>query len=216
MIKTEEAYEAWKKTIKFIFENGKDFFDENSRKCREVMNLLVTITKPEKNITGPISRLNSFDDWKYPSFDEISHIMLSPKVSPDYSYSYGSRIFNFHKKIDQLNDFVIPLLSSKPSSRRAVISFFDPTVDSNPLAPDTPGLLFIDLKIRGGKLNLVATIRSNDFFFGWPANVYQLFTLQKYVAERLNVNIGFLTTFSISAHIFENQFEYVEKIFGEK
>ena len=142
--------------------------------------------------------------------------MLTSKLAPDYSYSYGSRMFNFHRKIDQINNYVIPLLKDNPSSRRAVISIFDPSVDSNLLTSDTPGLLFVDLKLRNKMLNLVATIRSNDFFFGWPANIYQLFTLQKYIAEKLNCGIGSLTTFSISAHLFENQFEHVEKIISEK
>jgi thymidylate synthase len=59
---------------------------------------------------------------------------------------------------------------------------------------------------------MTAVIRSCDLFFGWPANIYQLYVLQKYVSEKVNCEIGTLSTFLASAHIFEDQFENIKKI----
>jgi thymidylate synthase len=214
MIVKDSTMDAWKEALKIALSKGKDFVDENNRTCREVFNLVLRIKEPAADITKPIKILNGFKNWRYPPLEEIGQIMLSNKLAPDYSYSYGPRIFNFQKKIDQINDFVIPLLKENPNSRRATITLWDPVQDSNILKRDTPGLVMIDFKLRNNKLNMTSVIRSNDLFFGWPANIYQLFVLQDFVRKKLGCEIGSLDTFSISAHIFKDQFDYIKKILG--
>ncbi len=58
----------------------------------------------------------------------------------------------------------------------------------------------------------MSVIRSNDLFFGWPANIYQVSILQKFVAERIGCELGNIQTVSVSAHIFEDQFDDIKKI----
>jgi thymidylate synthase len=212
MIVKNTAYEAWKDVLKLIMREGKNFKDDNNRICRECFNLLIRLKNPGQKITKPINILNDFKNWKYPPLEEIKKVMLSNKLAPDYSYSYGPRIFNFQGRIDQINDFVIPLLKDKRTSRKATITLLDPVQDSSMVKRDVPGLVVIDFKVRKGKLNMTAVIRSNDLFFGWPANIYQLYVLMDFVSKKLDCEIGILDTFSISAHIFEDQFEYIKRI----
>jgi len=42
--------------------------------------------------------------------------------------------------------------------------------------------------------------------------MYQVYVLQKYVAKKIGIELGPITTTSISAHVFEEQFEYIEKL----
>ena len=207
----ETTFGTWKSILKYIYENGSDFEDENKRLCREVINLSATIEEPKNDITKPVETLNSFGKWVYPSLEEIENIMISKKMAP-YEYSYGSRLFGFYGKINQIDDFIIPLLKQTPSSRRAIAVIWGPVIDSKVHRRDIPGMVALDFKLRKNKLNITSLIRSNDTFFGWPANIYQIYTLQRYVSKKLNVKTGSLTTFSTSAHIFSNQFEYIEKI----
>lgn len=212
IIREKTTLEAWKSALAFILKSGRDFKDESSRICREYLNLVVEVENAAKEVNSPINILNSFKHWKYPPIAEITNIMLAPKLAPDYSYSYGPRIFNFQNKINQVNDFIIPLLKEVPNSRRAIISFWDPVQDSNTMKRDIPGLVSVDFKLRENRLNLVAVIRSNDLFFGWPANIYQLFTLQEYVRKKVGCESGSITTFSTSAHIFQDQFKYIKEV----
>ncbi len=211
MISEELTLNAWKKSLRLILEEGTDFVDQNGRTCRQLLNLVIEIKNPEKEVTAPIDLLNSFQTWSYPKLDEIANIMLSSKLSLDYAYSYGSRMFNFNKNIDQINEYVIPLLKNSPSSRRAYISLWNPDEDTAG-SKEVPGLVGLDFIIHDGKLCMTGFIRSNDIFFGWPANVYQLHVLQDYISKKLNVSVGALTVFSVSAHIFKDQFEFIEKI----
>ena len=214
-IKADSAYDVWKSSLRYVFEYGADFVDVNKRVCREVLNMKTTIRKPADGITKPITVLNGFQKWIYPPLEELSNIVLSKASSPAYTYSYGPRIFNYDG-LDQINQFLIPLLKSDPNSRRGVVTVWNPKIDANVHNKLLPGLILIDFKFRKGKLCATSVLRSNDLWFGWPASLYQTFVLQDYVAKELNVKIGSLSTFSTSAHIFKDQIEYIKKVMKEK
>ncbi len=200
MIKTKNSIDAWKQSLNYIQDQGQNFIDENKRICREVLNLQVEIEEPEKDITLPINTLNKLHKWEYPPLDRIAQIILSKKPLPEYSYSYGPRLFNHQNEHNQVDNFIIPLLQDNPTSRRAIMTLWDVSQDSNSLKRDTPGFILIDCKLRNEKLNMTGIIRSNDMFFGWPANIYQMHVLQKYIAEKLTCKTGSITTISTSAH----------------
>jgi hypothetical protein len=198
IINEKTCVEAWKKSLKYILDKGEDFIDSDSRQCRETLNLVVNIEQPEKDYDKLIDTMKKFE-WIYPTSEELSAIMFNKEDLAIYEFSYGPRIFNFLNKKD-------------PNSRRAIISLFNPYTDSDTLNKNIPGLMFIHFKIKEYKLNCTCFIRSNDFFIGWPGNVYQIYLLQKYVADKLNIKTGALTTVSCSAHIFHEHFESVKKV----
>lgn len=113
---------------------------------------------------------------------------------------------------DGLNQIgtIISKLSKNPSSRRAVVSLFEPR--GHPAMDDPPCLNHIQFMIRNGELNCHALLRSNDMLSAWGGNTYAFSHLQKYVLDALNYNalksgadlfgIGWLETTSISAHIY--------------
>jgi thymidylate synthase len=206
---------VWKKSLRYVYENGQDFTDENSRVCREVLNLIAVIEKPHDDIAKPITVLNSFQKWIYPPLEELHNIVLRNKDSPAHHYLYGPRIFA-HREKDQINDFIIPLLANNSNSRRAVAVLWDPSRDADVHGRMVPGWIMIDFKLRNGRLSATSVLRSNDLWFGWPASLYQTYVLQEYVAKKCGVQTGTLTTLSTSAHIFEDQFPYIQKILHEK
>ncbi len=209
-IKEKTVLDAWKKALRYILENGTDFVDRDERNCRETLNLTIIVEEPEEDYEKPIDMMQQFE-WVYPSKEELESIILSKEQPASYEYSYGPRIFNF-KGVDQINTFIIPLLKKDPTSRRAVITLFDPSTDSNLLSKNVPSLLYIYFKIKEDRLTLTCSIRSNDLFIGWPGNIYQIVVLQKHVAELLGIKIGAFTTISGSAHLFHEHFEMVESI----
>ena len=205
--------EAWKNVMRHVFKEGKDFVDKDGRTCRELLNVVVVI-KDAGDITKPIEMINSFRKWVYPSLEELESVMLSKKEIPGYYYNYGARNFNFNG-INQMDDYIVPLLKKDKSTRRATIVFYDPSRDSSMHKKDIPGMICINFNVRDNKLNVTAVVRSNDLFFGWPANIYQTFVLQNYLAKKIGCKIGAITTMSISAHIFEDHFEYLAKIINQ-
>jgi thymidylate synthase len=212
-IKEKTAEKAWKKLLKYVLENGNDFIDRKNRLCKEALNITVTIESVE-GITKPLEILSSFKKWVYPSLEELKSFMLENKDVPGYYYHYGARAFNYNG-IDQVNDYIIPLLKKDPTSKRGIVVFYGPEKDTLPLKKETPGVVMMNFNIRNRKLHTTIVIRSNDLFFGWPANILQAYFLAEYIGKELNCSLGTINTISISAHIFEDQFEYIRKIIGE-
>jgi len=213
-IKGKTATEVWKKILLTIMKEGESFKDRRDRICKEAVNVSATIQTMD-GIIKPIETLNKFNKWVYPSPDQIKKSIIYKGESSEYYYNYGKRAF-FIDRVNQIDDYLIPLLKKSPTSKRGIVVFYSPKRDTLPLRKETPGVVMINFNIRNNKLCSTMVIRSNDMFHGWPGNVAQAYFLTKYVADELNYPIGSISTFSISAHIFEEQFEDIKKILRVK
>ena len=208
-IKKTTTLEAWKESIRLIRDQGIEVIDREDRKSKEVLNIIITIENPEEDITAPMKVMKGLKKWEYPSLEELEDVFFKQQASSVYHYTYGARMFDYSHSKNQIDDYIIPLLKNQPTSRRGIVVLYHPVIDSKTDLKETPSLISIYFKIIDDKLIVTTLIRSNDMFIGWPANIYQVYLLQKYVAEKLEKRIGALTTISHSAHIFE---EYDEEI----
>ncbi len=215
-IKSRTGYEAWIKALRFVLNNGNDFIDDDKRVCREVRDLLLIIEKPGVIPTKCIDTLRSFQKWYYPSHEEIVKVVFETKTLPGYTYNYGPRLFSFAGIVNQIDDYVIKLLTKKRSSRRAVAVMWNPKEDTDIYSKEVPSTLILSFMIRDGKLYCTTFIRSNDLLFGYPVDLYQVFSLQDYVARKLNTKIGTIAFFSFSAHIFKDQFDDINMIINHQ
>ncbi len=130
-IHEEVAIKAWETSLSKVWKEGREFKDQEGRVCREVLNMVVCVEHPEKNIGEPAQWLARQEEWVYPSLDQIAQVILSDVGSLFFHYAYGERVFKFQGKKNQLEEFILPLLSKSSESRRALISLYDPVVDSD-------------------------------------------------------------------------------------
>jgi thymidylate synthase len=201
-----DAKKLWMKAINVILKEGDEYIDNDGKNCREIKNLILNLKNVNRrNIENPINHINSFDFILYPSKEELVGVMFKKMQAPIYEYTYGDRIFSFSGIKNQIDDFVIPLLKKDPSSRRGVISIYDPAKDSYIENHNTPCLMYIQVRIIDNKLALSSAIRSNDVLFGLPANLFQLFSIQEYVCKELNLEFGEITILCNSGHIFVDE-----------
>ncbi len=207
-IKSNTSKDLWKKGLNYILSEGVTFKDVYKRNCKEVLHLGLILTE-FNDIEYPVQKISSFSKWEYPKLGEIKSIVLEGNINNSFAYSYGERIFNFNG-FNQIDDYIIPLLKKDPHSRRAVINLWNPNIDCN--RDLVPGLVFIDFKLRGGKLVVFICIRSCDLFIGWPANLYQIYCLVNYVSKKLNYPLGEFSFFLTSAHIFEENLSEIKSV----
>lgn len=215
MIKKDTAAKAWIDVLRYVLKEGEDFLDKDNKNCREKTNIKVMINNPKKDITKPIETMSRNPKWVYPRQDEIANITLSRNYIPGHMYVYGNRIFNYRNSINQINDFIIPLLMKDTTTRRAVINIWNPEIDSNIFNKEVPSIMLISFIVKDDRLNVTATIRSNDIFFGLPSNIYQIYLIQEYVAQRIEKDIGNMTLNLLSAHIFHEQFSDAEELINK-
>jgi thymidylate synthase len=201
--------DAWKAALKVIKEEGREVIDHDSRLSREILNLTITISNPLNDVTEPISIMRELKKWVYPDPDELEDVIFQNESSNVYYYTYGARLFRYANTNNQIDDYIIPLLKQDKNTRRAISMIYYPPSDSVLSIKESPGVISIFFKIVDNKLTVSTLLRSNDVFIGWPANIYQIHLLQKYVADKLGLETGSITTISHSAHIFD---EYKEEI----
>jgi len=112
-------------------------------------------------------------------------------------------------KINQIEK-VIQKLQKSPHTRRAQAITWRPY--SDPITDDPPCLQRLYFRVKNNKLIMQTTWRSRDLFKAWEANVNAMIRIQKYVADKLGLEIGEYIDFSNSLHIYGRDIEEVKKI----
>jgi len=114
---------------------------------------------------------------------------------------YGPRLRDW-QGVDQLAE-VFRLLSTDCTSRRAVMSLFDPASDFG-ASRDIPCNNWLSWLIRDGRLLLNVAVRSNDAMWGFSGiNAFEWSVLQELLANWLGVEPGPTYFLASSFHIYE-------------
>lgn len=121
--------------------------------------------------------------------------------------AYGYR-WRHHFCFDQLEK-IITGLKKDPSSRRYVMSMWDPTTDlvNCDNSKDLACNLQVIFSPNGGKIDMTVTNRSNDLIYGClGSNVFHFSGLLEYVSWRTGIPVGSYYQFSTNLHIYtENE-----------
>lgn len=190
---------------------------------RELLSQTVTFDLPlERCITVPHRKNNIFATiaetmWVIAGRDDID--FLTPYIPRAIAFSddgerwsgaYGPRLRNWHGT-DQVAE-VTSLLRSDPSSRRAVMSIFDPARDFVP-SKDIPCTNWLHPIVRDGAVHLDVVMRSNDIIWGFSGiNSFEWTVLLEMLAEWLGVRVGSVTFFISSLHLYERHGERAARI----
>lgn len=118
-------------------------------------------------------------------------------VFPD---AYGPRLRN-NGGIDQLAS-VVDLLQRDRDSRRALMNFWIPAVDSTFEAHAVPCNVTLDFKLRGDGLRLTVFNRSNDLHIGLLHNIVQFGAIAELVAARLGASVVRQAHVTTSLHVY--------------
>jgi len=204
IIREKYVGDAWLKILKSIMKFGeikKSQYDINQR---EIMDLMVIIE--EEDTDNP--KWKEFYDFTKKDLEKYLPYVITPKDSPSVEYTYGQRLMKF-RNIDQIKK-IVQELKAHNFSRRAVACTWDIIKDIKSENP--PCLDLVQCLVQGNKLYLTAYFRSNDMFEAWPRNVYALRKLQKMISEEIGIEMGSITTFSCSAHIYKNNWKKAKDI----
>jgi thymidylate synthase len=125
--------------------------------------------------------------------------------------AYGPRLKSKNK--DQLK-WIVDLLKSKPQSRRAVIPIYHPK-DTHSNLQEVPCTCTLQFLIRGGRLEMITHMRSNDAFIGLPGDIFSFTMIQEIVARSLGIEVGTYKHLIGSLHLYEENRRTAEKYLAE-
>jgi len=188
-------------------------------KCLEIENFSYTV--------NPFVRFNSFEgrnfNLRYLKREMAWYIKADPYdlsiaehaaqwgkivANGKLNSNYGSYWFGKHGVAN-----ILKLLTADPMSRRAVIPMYGTDVDHMDIdAKDVPCTLAIEFRLRNGRLNARAIMRSQDILWGMANDLPTFSFLQEIVATLLNAEIGTLTVAAGSFHVYESRMEMFNSI----
>ena len=205
------ANEAFNYLWHYIQKQGVDF--DNTK---AIFNCGFTLQAPvENHIT------NKLRDWKHdyaeaewqwylsgdPSIDKLGKIY--GKIPPiwermaDAKREVRSNYGWQWNREDQLGQ-VIQKLKDKPDTRHAVVSIYDGK-EIDRYRYDTPCTYAVQFTLINNKLCMSVYMRSNDLWYGFCNDQYCFSMLQKLVAERLSIDVGWYYHHAHNMHIYNDK-----------
>jgi thymidylate synthase len=113
--------------------------------------------------------------------------------------NYGYRIAKYIERI-------VEKLQHDPTTRQAILPIYCEK-DMFIVSKDIPCTLALHFLVRNNKLDLIVTMRSNDFFWGFPYDLFMFTSLQEVIANTLQVEVGTYRHQVSSLHVYTERHE---------
>ena len=207
----KNANEAYEDLLKYVPMNGIDF--DNTKALFNcgfyIQNPLDNhITNKERNWKLEYAEA----EWQWylsgdPSIDKLGDIYgkIPPiwermadsdrNVNSNYGYQWNRN--------DQIH-YVVGKLREQPDTRHAAISIYD-CKEYAKYRNDTPCTYAVQFTIINNKLCMSVYMRSNDVWYGFCNDQYCFSMLQKMIAERLSIDVGWYYHHAHNMHIYNDK-----------
>ena len=207
----DNANEAYEFLLDKTIRHGEDF--DNTK---ALFNCGFYIMNPQKNHITNKERKWSLKyaeaEWQWylsgdPSISKLGELYGKiPPIWEKMADSEGNVRSNYGwqwKRNAQI-DYVTAKLKTNPKTRHAAISIFDGK-EFDTYRNDTPCTYAVQFTIIDNKLCMSVYMRSNDIWYGFCNDQYQFSSLQKMVAYRLNLEIGWYYHHAHNMHLYNDK-----------
>lgn len=130
--------------------------------------------------------------------------------------NYGAKIFKGHEGAPSQWNRVINQLCADSDSRRAVLYFSGTGGETSPDSMDIACAVSLQFLIRDGKLDAIASMRSNDAMLGLPYDVFFFSMLQEMAATSLGVDVGKYNHVAGSLHLYESDLALARDVISSR
>jgi len=204
-----------------------DTFEARKGKGRDLLGAKIILKNPRSKISASatrgrlISALAEFC-WYMSGSADLEFIRFyirdypPENVSGTIKEAYGPRLIgsgDFGRSFNQV-ERVVDQLRCRPDTRRAVISILEPS-DLEPDRAEAPCTAALQFIRRRERLHMVAMMRSNDSYLGFPHDVFCFTMIQELIARSLGVQIGDYHHFATSLHLYEQDVKKVSSYLDE-
>lgn len=195
--------------------------------CREIEGRVIRLANPRARLITAVSRRWSLPYavgefcWHLSASDSLDQIGYYSKrwrelVDGDphvRGSCYGRKLFRGVGGRPNQWEAIRNLLRVDPDSRRAVLSILTPDdVADAAGSPDVPCCSTLQFLLRDGRLNLIATMRSNDLFIGFGYDIFFFTMLQELMACELGVDVGWYQHSAGSLHLYDRDLNAAERV----
>jgi thymidylate synthase len=207
-ITANNCAEAWIKATQDILDKGM-----NMGGLYEILNMGIEIKSSEVCPVFDKEFRDIFGDERIDYAKSVTFVkpepnMLFPQMleyqqnkEGKWTNSYWGRMISWNGGFNQIEQAIKRLRENK-QAKTIVIGVYDPQSDGKKVMGGMPCLLTIDLKPRGGKLNLTANFRSQAVSKSGYADYMALVDLCDFLCKESGcLDFGLVTSFAHSCHV---------------
>ncbi len=209
--KFRNANEAYNYFHNEIIVNGVDFSN-----TKALFNVGFTMDNPMQNHIKNKERNWKLDyaeaEWQWymsgdPSIEKLGEIYGKiPAIWERMADADGNVRSNYGwqwQRNDQIH-YIVGKLREQKDTRHAAISIYD-CKEHSTYRNDTPCTYAVQFTILNDVLNMSVYMRSNDLWYGFCNDQYQFSNLQKLVADRLNMDLGWYYHHAHNLHLYNDK-----------
>lgn len=217
LVRGKTVQEAWTRVVDRIMRYGTIKGTQYGTQQRELIGVTWVIENEdpdnpfmESDLPEGVKQTIGLNDA---SINHYRNVFLSADLPSGVKYTYGNRLMQYPGKdgpINQIDEVIVKELKDSIDTRRGVATTIVPEVDKDSKEP--PCITQIQVLQTNKKLHLLVTARSHDIFKAAIPNAFGLRALQKSIAEKAGVDMGYLQITSQSAHIYEAEWSDAKKL----
>ena len=209
--KFKNANEAYNYFHNEIIVNGVEFSN-----TKALFNVGFTMDKPLQNHIKNKERNWKLDyaeaEWQWylsgdPSIRKLGEIYGKiPAIWERMADADGNVRSNYGwqwQRNDQIH-YIVGKLRQDKNTRHAAISIYD-CKEHSTYRNDTPCTYAVQFTVLNDRLNMSVYMRSNDLWYGFCNDQYQFSSLQKMIAERLNMDVGWYYHHAHNLHLYNDK-----------
>jgi thymidylate synthase len=224
------AQEGMLEALREVTNSGKTI-TVRGQETKEIQTFVMQIYHPDQRVICMPHRNNNIFAaiaetlWVLAGRNDIAFLSKYLPRAADFSddgvvwrAGYGKRLRNFdignigNDHVDQIKEN-IDLLNEDNTTRRAVMSIFDPADDFVRGTKDTPCSNWIHSMIRGNKLHSTIAVRSNDIMWGMSGiNLFEWSVVMQLFAACTDTKIGEMNYLADSCHLYDRHYDRAQKI----
>lgn len=198
MVRADTVKEAWQRSLKLIGTYGNRKLSDYDEEQLELMELSIIIRNEDLDCPSMLGELGMTKE----EIDSYANSLLSADKPEGIQYTYGNR-FRDYEDVDQL-EYLVHTLQEKLYSRRAVAVLWNPVIETH--EDEVPCMNLYQAIVQDNRLYMLAYIRANDVYNGFPRNIYGVLKIQDELCKRLQLEKGYVNTIAGSAHVYERNF----------
>lgn len=161
--------------------------------------------------------------WILDGSEELAEIAPWNHRMADYSDNGKTLWGAYGPRVAAQLDYVVQTLKDDVQSRQAVMVLWRPEIRYERLAfrkvsKDVPCTVALTFRIRGGKLDCHAFMRSNDAWLGWPYDVFTFTMIAATVAVQLQdygLELGALYHTAASSHLYKEHWSKCNQLIAK-
>lgn len=133
---------------------------------------------------------------------------LRPDIWKEFMHE-GKFSYTYSERMEGQVASTLRRLAVDPENRQGIIAIYNPSIDTPRRGGEMriPCSMYYQLMIRGGKLDLIYTMRSCDFLTHFAADIYMATRIMDYASAVLGVPIGKFMYFTGSLHAYYKDLE---------